>query len=375
MENRIKGLDLARTFSIFGMMVVNYHFAFGAFQGNSLLQEAANFFSGRASATFVILAGMGLILFSRKMRENPEDILLKNKTKRILLNRSLFLFIIGTLDSIYWPADILRSYGAFFLIGSLSLNWKKYQYLIASLLSILIFTVLFILFDFSKDWDTLTFSYNGFWTPTGFLKSLFFNGWNPLFPWIGFFFYGMFLGTHLCEEKNSKKLIGLVSILVFLILFSCSLISEIREIINPSFMKTLYTQKSIFIVNQLPPLPLYYFLSISFANLVILFFWKIGDMCQNSKLVQFLSRVGMYSHTIYLFHIYIGIIIYLIIRNIPSEEAFYSSYGTESIEFMWIFTLAAFMFSSIFCFLWSKFYSAGPLELLVKKLTESKHTY
>ena len=48
MENRIKGLDLARTFSIFGMMVVNYHFAFGAFQGNSLLQEAANFFSGIA---------------------------------------------------------------------------------------------------------------------------------------------------------------------------------------------------------------------------------------------------------------------------------------------------------------------------------------
>jgi len=164
MENRIKGLDLARTFSIFGMMVVNYHFAFGAFQGNLLLQETANFFSGRASATFVILAGMGLILFSRKMRENPEDILLKNKSKRILMNRSLFLFIIGTLDSIYWPADILRSYGAFFLIGSLSLNWKKYQYLIASLLSILIFTVLYILFDFSKDWDTLTFSYNGFWT-------------------------------------------------------------------------------------------------------------------------------------------------------------------------------------------------------------------
>ena len=75
MENRIKGLDLARTFSIFGMMVVNYHFAFGAFQGNSLLQEAANFFSGRASATFVILAGMGLILFSRKMRPKKGSVL------------------------------------------------------------------------------------------------------------------------------------------------------------------------------------------------------------------------------------------------------------------------------------------------------------
>ncbi len=67
MNHRIIGLDLARVFSIFGMMVVNYHFGFGAFEGNKILLEIANFFSGRASATFVILAGMGLILFAKKL--------------------------------------------------------------------------------------------------------------------------------------------------------------------------------------------------------------------------------------------------------------------------------------------------------------------
>ena len=43
MNKRISGLDLARVFSIFGMMVVNYHYGFGAFQGSRALQEFANF--------------------------------------------------------------------------------------------------------------------------------------------------------------------------------------------------------------------------------------------------------------------------------------------------------------------------------------------
>lgn len=370
MNKRISGLDLARVFSIFGMMVVNYHYGFGAFQGSRALQEFANFFNGRASACFVVLAGIGLILFARKMREKPDDIDLANKAKRVILNRSILLFFIGTLDSIYWPADILRSYGAFFFIGSFCLAWRKNSYLLASAISIVLFTALYMIFDFSKDWNIAMFSYIGFWTPFGFIKSLFFNGWNPVLPWIGFFFWGMFLGVHILEEKKNEKTIIWMSLIVFSLLFLLSLNTEITKILNPPVIRNLYGQDSIFTVNQLPPLPMYYFLSISFANIVIILFLKIGYHFRDSKIVNAIAKIGTYSHTIYLFHIYIGMIVYLIFRNIPTEEIFYSMYGKESIEFMWVYTLLAFSILSLFCLLWSLKFAAGPLELFVKKVTE-----
>lgn len=156
----------------------------------------------------------------------------------------------------------------------------------------------------------------------------------------------------------------------FSLLFLLSLNTEITKILNPPVIRNLYGQDSIFTVNQLPPLPMYYFLSISFANIVIILFLKIGYHFRDSKIVNAIAKIGTYSHTIYLFHIYIGMIVYLIFRNIPTEEIFYSMYGKESIEFMWVYTLLAFSILSLFCLLWSLKFAAGPLELFVKKVTE-----
>lgn len=371
MNHRIIGLDLARVFSIFGMMVVNYHFGFGAFEGNKILLEIANFFSGRASATFVILAGMGLILFAKKTRSNPNDKDLVSNSRRTILIRSLLLFVIGTIDSIYWPADILRSYGVFFFIGAFCLHWKKNHYLYASLFSIFVFTLLFILFDFSKDWNFMKYSYIGFWTIPGFLKSLFFNGWNPIFPWIGLFFWGMYLGVYLIEENQNQKKVFWMSGVILLILFLISLNSDLLKILNPVVLNGSYAKSNIFTVNQLPPLPLYFFMSICFANLVIIIMNSIGDRFQSSTVVNNIAKIGTYSHTIYLFHIYFGIILYILIRGIPTEEEFYSVYGTESIGFMWIYTICAFLILSIYSLLWSRKFQSGPLETLVKKLSDN----
>ena len=67
------------------------------------------------------MAGIGLILFTRKMREKPDDIDLANKAKRVILNRSILLFFIGTLDSIYWPLiysdPMVHSFYRKFLFG------------------------------------------------------------------------------------------------------------------------------------------------------------------------------------------------------------------------------------------------------------------
>lgn len=352
------------------MMVVNYHFAFGALTGSKLLLETANFFNGRASSAFVVLAGVGIILFAKKARMMGAEKEILHKTRIILIKRAILLFLLGTLDSILWPADILRSYGVFFFFASFILDKKKEFYLKTSFAMIFAFTIFYFIFDFKADWNLEKYQYIDFWTISGFLKSLFFNGWNPIFPWFGLFTYGMYIGVSVFEEGIRIDKIVKIILLPFLFLFGISLFPEITKIIHPNLMQHKLVFDSIFTINQLPPLPLYCFLSIGFATILLFVFLKIGDAFQNNIVIQWMAIVGRNSHTIYLTHIYFGIISYLLIRNLATEEEYYSVYGTESIEFMWIFFIISFLLHAIAVVLWSRFFKYGPMEALVQKLSK-----
>ncbi|GAF19069.1 membrane protein [Bacillus sp. JCM 19046] len=60
-NNRMEGLDLARALAMFGMILVNFMIVTGAKgNGHPLLVGFTNLFEGRAAATFVTLAGIGI---------------------------------------------------------------------------------------------------------------------------------------------------------------------------------------------------------------------------------------------------------------------------------------------------------------------------
>src|SRR5438876_3562118 len=110
-SNRIHGYDFARALAILGMTIV--HFAL-VMSIQSLrptwLAQFVNFFDGRAAATFVLLAGAGLALRSTHAisQDNSRGL---SKTKRSLFKRGVFLLVIGFINLIIWPGDILRVYG------------------------------------------------------------------------------------------------------------------------------------------------------------------------------------------------------------------------------------------------------------------------
>jgi uncharacterized protein len=91
-SQRLEGLDVSRSLAIFGMMVV--HFTLVMTDGmpperwsDSLL----NLLDGRAAATFVILAGMGVTLMARKAKD-PSGTPSQETIAAILRQRGLLLF-------------------------------------------------------------------------------------------------------------------------------------------------------------------------------------------------------------------------------------------------------------------------------------------
>ena len=104
-ENRESGYDLARGLAVFGMILVNFKFITGLEElENDWLERITGFFDGRAAATFVTLAGIGVSLLSRRARQGGDAAELK-KCRVVLLKRALFLFALGFLDTFFWLGD------------------------------------------------------------------------------------------------------------------------------------------------------------------------------------------------------------------------------------------------------------------------------
>ena len=59
MKKRIIGIDVARAFAVIGMVLVNFKMVLGQ-QGESWIKHFSSLLEGKAAATFVVLAGVGI---------------------------------------------------------------------------------------------------------------------------------------------------------------------------------------------------------------------------------------------------------------------------------------------------------------------------
>jgi uncharacterized membrane protein len=108
-KQRIIGYDFARALAVFGMVVVNFVVVMGAEANGPLwLQRVVGLLEGRAAATFVILAGVGLSLFSQKARLH-NDMEGVARHRNALAKRALFLFYCRP----FVHADLAAGYSSF----------------------------------------------------------------------------------------------------------------------------------------------------------------------------------------------------------------------------------------------------------------------
>lgn len=206
MGRRIAGFDLARGLAVFGMVLVNFKFVTGL-EGaeDGPLAALAGAFDGRAAATFVILAGIGVSLLSAKARRqgDPEALWDCRKT---LLKRAAFLAVLGVLDNVLWVGDILHFYAVYLAVAACLLDASDRALLGAAAASAAAFAGLFVVLDYEKGWDWEAMTYLGQWAPEGLLRHLFFNGFHPVFPWIAFFLVGLVLGRRVWDERFALRL-------------------------------------------------------------------------------------------------------------------------------------------------------------------------
>lgn len=357
MKHRVTGFDIARALAIFGMVVVNFKIAMSVETGNPILIGFAGLFEGRASALFVILAGIGVTLMTNKTRGSGDRSLVF-KSRLSLLKRGLLLIFLGLAYTPIWAADILHFYGFYFLIAAFIFKFNNRTLLLTSLLIMLIFPTLMVFFNYEQNWIWLTFTYENFWSLDGMIRRILFNGFHPVFPWAAFLVLGMWLGRQDLSNTLIRKKLFIGSVIT---LFVTEIgFYAIRSLLEDGLAMEMNSEEVAFLFSTsiIPPLPQYMISAGSSAIIVLIGSLYFSEKYSESKISKWLYQTGKLSLTLYVAHVIIGM----------GTLEFMGRLENQSISVSLFCALIFCCCGMIFSVVWLKFFKSGPLEWLFRKV-------
>jgi len=334
-SKRLEGLDFARFFAFAGMVYVNFHIVTGAGSGAFWVEEFLLALEGKAAATFVVLAGIGFGLAYKSKSDSF------NKT---MFKRALFLLVIGLINMLIFPADIIHYYAIYFIFALLLIRFSTKILTIVALLMPLVFLVLVFVIDYETSWNWKTLDYADFWTLNGFVRNLFYNGFHPVIPWLSFLLLGIIISRF---DLHSKLLHKKMMIAGFAMLVAAYSISALFSGIDAE----------LFSLSPMPPLPNYMLAGTGAAMLVIGVSLFIFNGRKNLLLAP-LTITGRQALTLYIAHIIIGM------GTLDGLGLLGGQSAEEAIYFASLFIIA----SIIYAMIWARFFKAGPFEWLLRRL-------
>ncbi|WP_422004187.1 DUF418 domain-containing protein [Roseivirga pacifica] len=355
-NNRIIGIDVARALAIFGMIIVNFKIVFGG-EGAAWAKTLVGLFEGKAAATFVVLAGVGIALITKSAIKTKNTEKLKT-TKKQIAKRALLLFLTGISYITIWPADILHFYGIYMLVVLFLLQRSKRFIFLTGSTFIVLFPILMALCDYGTGWKFDTLSYQDFWTIKGFARNLFYNGFHPVIPWAAFMVFGYWLGQQDLRNTSYVKKLFSYSLITFV---AAQLLSYLAiKLLSDGSQQMTKEITEILGTSPMPPLPIYMINGVAIAFTTISACILVGKKFENSKSINVLSKTGQLALTFYVAHVVIGM---GFIDTITPDKL--GQYPVEfSIGYAVVFSILCMLFAAA----WLKHKKSGPLEWVFRKL-------
>jgi uncharacterized membrane protein YeiB len=207
-SGRTAGYDVARAVALLGMVLVNFH---GRAESETALWWPTDLLftelEGRSAALFVMLAGVGVSLRTRRARIERGGRIASERG--FLLRRAVALFVVGLLNLHLWDWDILHVYGLYLTVAALLFAASRWTLAGVWLGVYGLAVALRIMEPEPVDPEI--------WTPLGMLQSLVFSGNYPALPWLCFLLLGMGVGRlDLRKPRVRRRLMALSGVAVVL---------------------------------------------------------------------------------------------------------------------------------------------------------------
>jgi uncharacterized membrane protein YeiB len=343
--------------AMLGMMVVHFGLVMAADHTRPAWSAwIMHVLDGRAAAAFVVLAGVGLTLRSRRavLADDPRAIA---SVRATLVRRGLFLLALGFINLVVWPGDILRVYGVSLIVATGLVTASDRRLIAVALVFILGFVALLLAIDYETNWEWSTLTYHHLWTLRGAVRNLFYDGFRSVFPWTGLLIFGMWLGRRdLCDRAvNTRVVLAAVAAAMLAELVSWWCVGYFRE--HPHRMDD-ETIKALFGTDSMPPLPLFLLSSGGAAVAVIALSVRAAEAWPGAPWVAPLAAMGQMALTWYVAHIVFGLGT-VVALGLATREPLPAGQGCG---------LVFFAAAVVLSWIWKRRFRNGPLEWAMRRL-------
>ena len=354
MNTRIAGYDFARSLALFGLVAAN----FSGDVEHADLYLLDTLIQGGATATFLVLGGIGVSLLTQRARITNDAHRSADSRKR-LIKRAASLLVVGICCNLIWHTSFLCRYSICIAIGALLLTASnRWLWSLA-----FVFVVIFVVFTFwivdyyevFENWET--WSDSDPWTAEGMVTRLRVSGFHFIFFWTALLLIGMWLGRqdiHHSRVRGAVVFAGIVVALIsactpwLLIHYVSWLISGYPPSVSDSLSKAL---GMLF-------MPLHFLGICGIATAIIGGCLMLTEKYPDAKWTKPFIASGQLALTLYVAHLIIGMGLLKALGLLDKTLPF-------AIGSAIIFCICAVMFAHF----WRKRYERGPLEWGMRRIT------
>ena len=355
-------LDVARAVAMIGVVVLNYHTYLNGLEAwtplspsiwQRLYNPSTGFFTTRFAALFVLVAGIGVSLMTRRSRESSNSSLLRADRLR-LARRGTLLLLVGYFLEWIWPGTILFYYGAYFIVAASIFAAPTRRVLgVGIAAAVAAATIAWWRADQVLDLNfTSWLAPPKIDSPRNFLIRMFVSYTHPLFPWLLFFAVGIVLGRHMQNFAKFRAKMMLWSALIVASTYTAT------HLLSPSPARDPH---ETMIAKLLSTDPYDRGLAYSIVTLATALFAfgalsLLVSSIGGSAPVQMLSRAGQMSLTIYIAHIFFFNIVVHRLRWVGATGL------DTAVVLALVFYAAAIPLSAT----WRKYAGRGPAERMYR---------
>ncbi|TRZ71879.1 MAG: DUF418 domain-containing protein [Actinobacteria bacterium] len=355
--SRIESLDVTRAIALFGVVAMNYHAYLNGAQSMypthpSVWERMFNPLTGplttRFAATFVLIAGIGVSLFTQRARasNNRADI---QHARIVLLRRGALLYFLGYFLQWIWPGTILFYYGAYFIIAAAVFAWSSRQLIGLCVISMIGAAGLSwwrasqLLDGNLTNW--LSPSPN---SPRNLLIRTFTDYTHPVFPWIAFFVAGIVIGRHIHRLPEIR----------LRLMFAATLLMLATHVANYLLTPSLRLGNRDFVLAKLlstQPLDrgiLFSLGTLATAVVALCLVSLAVERAPQLALTQLLARAGRMTLSVYLLHV---IFFNLVVHRLHWV-------GATGLDTALVLSLSFYVVALLLASGWNNNFGLGPAE-------------
>ena len=365
MNTRIAGYDFARSLVLFGLVAAN--FRPGVEQGkyglHLLIHVGLDFMQGGATATFLVLGGVGISLLTQQVRITNDAHEIRNSQKR-LIRRAASLLVVGICCNLIWHTNFLDFYSICIVIGALLLTVSnRLLWLLAFVFVAISVVFLFLIYGYFdyyeviQNWKTLRDSNP--WTVEGVVFRLYLNGFHSTLSWTVFLLIGMWLGRQEVHYPRVRRdmLLGGIVVALGSACASWMVAFDVPQLPDSFYPTSIFGWdiENIWIL----VMSLGTFAGCGIATAVIGGCLMLTGKYPDAKWTKPFIATGQLALTLYAAHLVIGRGM-LEILGILGNKTLPFAIGSAI-----IFCICAVMFAHF----WRKRYERGPLEWGIRRIT------